>query len=188
MPLPKPITIFTFVLAIVAAGQLWVIVGSERASIAPRGAVITSIIGHDETIEVAVIYENTGRRAAFNVTHAQDIGGLKVPLDERGVAYWKNMTLPPNTQCSKALEASKLGGRTAYAGQKYSDFGYVFTNGGGAPPEFFDRKLTFYVQGCFAYRTLFRSFTSPYCLFLYPAKNMDPTEWKFRWCPPRQDE
>ncbi len=186
MPLKLLITIFTGLLAIVAAGQLWVIMENERASIAPRAAVITSPIGLGETIEVAVIYENTGRLAAFNLTHAQDIGGLEVPLDALGVAYWDRMPLPPNTKCPEALEASKLGGRTAYAGQKYSDFAYVFTN--GAPPEFFDRKMTFYVQGCFAYRTLFRSFNSPYCLFLYPAKNVDPTEWEFRFCPPRLDK
>tara|TARA_B100000315_G_C14194540_1_gene414856 strand:+ start:91 stop:390 length:300 start_codon:yes stop_codon:yes gene_type:complete len=94
------------------------------------------------------------------------------------------MPLPENETCTNALEQAPSVENTAFAGQQYKVISYAFTDDKGIPNDFIDRKLTIFIQGCFAYRTLSEFDTAPYCFYIYPAKGADPDTWEFRSCPP----
>jgi len=178
----------TFVLAVIAYLQ-WqtfektdlTLKTDQRAWIAPRGAEITRPVERGETLEVEISYENTGKQPAFNVGHNNELGVIDVPLDSRGTAYWENMRLPENKHCA-VFEGRHWIGRTAFPGQRYHDVAYIFTDPTGTPDRFLERKITFYVQGCIGYSTLGKPSTTPYCLYLYPVKDVEPTKWPFRFC------
>jgi hypothetical protein len=193
------VALFTFLLAVFAIfawvetrlgtralqDQLRVLRDDQRAWIALRGAEITRPAQRGETLEFEVIYENTGKQPAFNVAHQNSIGVMDVPLDARGTAYWEHMMLPQNAVCDTLetinTKASWIG-KTAFPGQRYRDVAYIFTDPKGIPDEFLARKSTFWVQGCIAYKTLGKFWFSPYCLYLYPAKDIPPEKWPFRFC------
>jgi hypothetical protein len=156
----------------------------QRAWIAPQRGELTSLIARGETIEMAIVYKNVGKNPALNVGHGQEIDFLDVPLDDQKVAFWNRMPIPENKKCEAAIAFTRKGGRTVFSQQEHSLYAYIWTTS-GPPQEFFDRKRTFFVQGCFAYKTPDDNhiYTAPYCVFLYPAKGYDPVEWKFRFCP-----
>lgn len=197
-----PLTLFTGVLAVCTL--LLVVVGTlqkctldrtdetlrseQRAWLAPRGGEIGAPVTLGGTLEFQIIYENTGKEPAFDVAHQNFISMLDVPLDARGIAWWAKWPVPDITDAiCNGMETFRREniwiGRTAFPGQQYRDVGYVFTDPKGIPQEFLDRHKTFVVQGCLAYRALGKFWFSPYCVYLYPAKDQLPEQWPFRFCP-----
>ncbi len=160
-------------------------IGDQRAWIAPRGAEFAGPIEVGRALRINILYENVGKKPALNVTTGNIIWApFRIEENVHGEAWLPAIPAPPNTTCVKTT----VGQKTVYpasAGGPYRDLIYVFNREPypSVSEEFINRQETFFIQGCFTYRTFDEIDESPFCLYVQPTRDDPPEQWTFRFCP-----
>src|SRR5262249_19186353 len=98
-----------------------------------------------------------------------------IPFVDPNLIRW-----PAGISCDANLSNPAVG-RTAYPGGKYEDITYMFGN--GAAETFFNKKQSFYIAGCFIYKTFKNLHRSPYCLYFQPHRDRKIEDATFEFCP-----
>ena len=156
------------------------LIASSRGWIAPRAAQIAGRLEKGRPIDVVVHYENPGREPAQNVIHV--ING-NVIADPALLAPDKLATLqfPENRLCDVPTPSEGEGMIAFPSVQGYDVHLSIFSKE-GTPQAVLEGNESFFIEGCFLYRTLGAVHHSSYCMYLDPNKTKPPEQWLFKFC------
>ena len=160
---------------------------TQRAWLAPIGADMAGPVEVGRALRVNILYENVGKEPALDVTRAvPQWGTFPIPPNIHGEAWLPSVPAIKNDSCDGLTPRS--GRETVYPSssrEAYKSLIYVFN----AEPHpfvtenFINMKETFFVFGCFAYRTFNEVHKSAFCLYVQPTPDDRPEYWTFRFCP-----
>jgi hypothetical protein len=152
-----------------------------RAWIVPTGARIDGAVELKTPLRIKVAFENIGKEVALDVIHVWGKSAeFDVPLDAAGTPYIDpaKVNWPRVIECGGNRPGT---GRSIYPSGKYEDIRYIF--GGGPSQRFLEKRESFWMIGCFAYRTFGKVRQSPYCLYWQPRRDKPIQESSFEFCP-----
>ena len=153
---------------------------ARRAWIVPTGARFDEkpIAGRD--IRIVITFQNPGNEPAFDVFHIWEWSEQPFPVE---FDILRRTKWPTQFFCD-VDPLRTVARRTIYPSTKNETSLHLFYHG----PDFLPASVvsgasSFYVHGCFRYRTLGRIRSSPYCLYLKPDRDQPIEQWKFAFCP-----
>lgn len=159
---------------------------STRAYIAVTGARFDGAPKAGLNQRIMIQYENVGIQAADDVSHVWQFSGpFEFEPDAKQMPYiWLQTTKwPPRVEgCIPPEKFSNR--RPVYPKAKNEAQVYIFNE----PPDFLPQSIidgrgSFYIFGCFTYRTLGKARSSPYCLYFQPKRGRPVEDGTFEWCP-----
>ena len=130
---------------------------------------------------IRIIYEDTGKDPAEDFNHAEIGGAMLIP---DVVHDWDAVKFPANETCKDLMPLT--GGPIIYPAQILSEVGYGISplkHAQATMEEIEAGRRVFWLNGCFAYRTLGRIHRSGFCFFLRARYNKPIADWTFKSCP-----
>lgn len=158
-----------------------------RAYIAVTGARFDGVPEAGANQRINILYENVGVQPADDVSHVWDWSGgaFDITPDAKGMPYVSLQTTKwPRLETCPVLPEQFVNRRPVYPKVINEAPVFVFNTGPDfMPASVVDGRGSFFVFGCFVYRTLSAPRVSPYCLYLQPKRGRPITEAVFEWCP-----
>jgi hypothetical protein len=160
---------------------------STRAYIAVTGARFDGLPEAGKNQRINVLYENVGIQPANDVSHiwdwSRDAFAVKPDAKEMPYISLETTSWPRLETCPLSPE-SVFNRRPVYPKSLNEAAVYVFNSGPDfMPASVIEGRASFFIFGCFIYRTFNRPRTSPYCLYYQPKRARRVDEGTFEWCP-----
>jgi hypothetical protein len=153
---------------------------SQRAWIAPITAESdpdTPLIAGATQFSFRVIYQNTGREPALDVTTKEIVGAIPI---QPAFHDWKHLGIPDNNTCDGL---APVRGNTTIYPSIYDTTNVRPYNGipTGDPEktikEIIDGNLVLWINGCFAYATIESTHYSAFCFMFTPDDRKPLAKW-----------
>jgi hypothetical protein len=135
---------------------------------------------------IMIQYQNVGIQAAEDVSHVwQFSGAFEFEPDAKQMPYiWLQTTKwPPRFE--GCIPPKMFTNRRPVYPKANNEAPVCIFN---EPPDFLPQSIidgrgSFYIFGCFTYRTLGKPRASPYCLYYQPKRGRPVENGTFEWCP-----
>jgi hypothetical protein len=153
---------------------------SERAWLAPVDAVLAEPLQKDKQVQVAIVFENSGKEPALNVVNVAS-GGFTLPVSSEEAAR-QQMVGPAPPIVDPCVGLLPQRGFPIVYPSTVQHLQTVIRQALTASDSVLTGKSTAFVHGCAAYETFGRPHYSEYCFWLGPR--VDPTTGnrKFQPC------
>jgi hypothetical protein len=164
--------------------QLDVMQADQRAWVAPVVAVLDEPISVGKPIKYGIQFQNTGKQPGLDGNILLEFSGF-IEAPTEGKTWFDNVPRIPNTVCQRTPTIP--GYLAIYPTYNSSPMSHFTSAGPIDLQPIIDGKRSFFVQGCYTYKTVGKPHSSAFCFFLEPDTNKPSDRWSFKFCPGGND-